>query len=132
MFATCSSDRTAKYFRCEDRCFGFASSTDLVSTPITSIAFSEDGKILYTAANDLLKCWNMYKGGILLDQVETSWKGVQDMAIIQDNLMGVGFSGGNLNLWLWDVKQKIKNNSRVSESQASFVLPKIGTKYSKK
>ena len=40
MFATCSADRTAKYFRCEDRCFGFASSTDLVSTAITSIAFS--------------------------------------------------------------------------------------------
>ena len=66
MFATCSADKTAKYFRCEDKCFGFASSTDLVSTPITSITFSDDGRTLYTAANDLLKSWNMYKGGILV------------------------------------------------------------------
>ena len=132
MFATCSSDRTAKYFRCEDRCFGVASSTDLVSTPITSIAFSEDGKVLFTAANDLLKAWNMYKGGVLLDQIETNWKGVQDMAMIQDALMGVAYSSGHLSLWIWDAKQKIKNSSKVAESQASFVLPKIGTKYSKK
>ena len=132
MFATCSSDRTAKYFRCEDKCFGFASSTDLVSTPITSIAYNEDGKVLYTASNDSLKSWNMYKGGLLLESIETSWKGVQDMAVIQDALMGIAFSSGHLSLWIWDAKQKIKNSSRVSESQASLVLPKIGNKFSKK
>ena len=74
----------------------------------------------------------MYKGGVLLDQIETSWKGVQDMAMIQDALMGVAYSSGHLSLWIWDAKQKIKNSSKVAESQASFVLPKIGTKYSKK
>ena len=74
----------------------------------------------------------MYKGGILLEHIETSWKGIQDLAMIQDALMGVGFASGHLSLWIWDAKQKIKNSSRVSESQASFVLPKIGAKYSKK
>ena len=54
------------------------------------------------------------------------------MSMVQGSLMGVAFSGGQLSLWLWDVNQKIKNTSRVSESQASFVLPKIGPKYSKK
>ena len=131
MFATCSADKTAKYFRCEDKCFGFASSTDLVSMPITSITFSDDGRILYTAANDLLKSWNMYKGGILVEQVETNWKGVQDIAMIQEALMGIAFTAGHLSLWVWDVKQKIKNSSRVSEGQSSLMLPKIGSKYSK-
>lgn len=74
----------------------------------------------------------MYKGGIIVEQVETSWKGVQDIAMIQEALMGIAFSAGNLSLWVWDVKQKIKNSSRVSEGQSSLVLPKIGTKYSKK
>lgn len=36
-----------------------------------------------------------------------------------------------MSLWVWDVKQKIKNASRVSEGQSSLVLPKIGQKYSK-
>ena len=66
MFATCSADKTAKYFRCEDKCYGYASSTDMIATPITSIGYSDDGKILYTAANDVLKSWNMYKNGLLV------------------------------------------------------------------
>jgi hypothetical protein len=38
----------------------------MVATPITAISFSLDGKTLYTAANDMLKSWNMYKNGLLL------------------------------------------------------------------
>lgn len=66
MFATCSADKTAKNFRCEEKCYGYISSTDMVATPITAIGFSLDGKTLYTAANDMLKSWNMYKNGLLL------------------------------------------------------------------
>ena len=69
MFATCSTDKTAKYFRCQEKCYGFASSTDMVSTPITAIAFNDDGKTLFTASNDVLKSWNMYKGGLLIDNI---------------------------------------------------------------
>ena len=69
MFATCSADKTAKYFRCQEKCYGFASSTDMVSTPITAIAFNDDGKTLFTASNDVLKSWNMYKGGLLIDNI---------------------------------------------------------------
>lgn len=38
----------------------------MVSTPVTAICFDDDGKFLYTAANDVLKIWNMAKGGILI------------------------------------------------------------------
>ena len=54
------------------------------------------------------------------------------MAMIQEALMGIAYSAGHLSLWVWDVKQKIKNSSSVSEGQSSLVLPKIGSKYSKK
>lgn len=40
MFATCSMDKTAKYFRCEEKCYGFTSSTEMIATPVTSIGFS--------------------------------------------------------------------------------------------
>lgn len=104
--------------------YGFASTTELVAMPITSIGFSEDGKTLYTAADNVLKSWNMYKNGMLLQTYDTNWKGIQDMAMIQGALMAVGYSLGTINLWLCDVNKKIKNTSQVV-SESSFVLPKI-------
>lgn len=96
----------------------------MVATPVTSISFSEDGKTLYTAANDVLKSWNMYKNGLLLETFDASWKGVQDMAMIKGALMGIAFSAGTLSLWVCDVQKKIKNSSQVEEP-GSLVLPKI-------
>lgn len=55
----------------------------MIATPITAIGFSNDGKTLYTAANDVLKSWNMYKNGLLLESFETNWKGVQDLSMIK-------------------------------------------------
>jgi hypothetical protein len=49
----------------------------MIATPITGIGFSQDGKILYTAANDVLKSWNMNKNGLLVETFEANWKGVQ-------------------------------------------------------
>ena len=122
MFATCSMDKTAKYFRCEDKCYGLTSSTEMVATPVTAIGFSEDGKTLYTAANDVLKSWNMYKNGLLLETFDAGWKGVQDIAMVKGALMGIA-CGVTVSLWVCDVQKKIKNSSQVSEE--SFVLPRI-------
>jgi WD40 repeat protein len=67
MFASCSMDKTAKYYRCESpNHFNLVSSTDMVATPITAIAFDDKGNFLYTAANDTLKIWNMAKNGLLI------------------------------------------------------------------
>lgn len=59
-------DKTAKYYRCEYNHFSFVSSTDMVATPVTAIAFDDEGKFLYTAANDTLKIWSMGKSGLLI------------------------------------------------------------------
>jgi WD40 repeat protein len=70
MFASSSMDKTAKYYRCEaPNHFHFVSSTDMVAMPITAIAFDDEGKVLYTAANDTLKIWNMAKGGLLIETI---------------------------------------------------------------
>lgn len=49
----------------------------MLATSITAFAYNSNGKLLYTAANDSLKVWNMYKKGMLVESVETNWKGVQ-------------------------------------------------------
>ncbi len=70
MFASCSMDKTAKYFRCEPpNHYSYVSTTDMVSTPITAITFNDKGTLFYTASNDTLKIWNMAKNGMLIEAV---------------------------------------------------------------
>ena len=53
MFASCSTDKTVKYYSCDKRkgSYGTASSTEQVSMPITSIDFSPDGSLVCAAGN---------------------------------------------------------------------------------
>lgn len=53
MFASCSSDKTVKYYSCDKRkgSYGNASSTEQVSMPITAIDFSPDGSLVCAAGN---------------------------------------------------------------------------------
>jgi hypothetical protein len=39
----------------------------MISTPATGLCFTPDGKSLFTAANDVLKSWNMFKNGLLIE-----------------------------------------------------------------
>lgn len=48
----------------------------MVAMPITAITFDDEGKFLYTAGNDTLKVWNMAKGGLLIETIESPWKAV--------------------------------------------------------
>ena len=41
----------------------------MVTSPVTAIEFSDDGKVLFTASNDTLKAWKMGKNGLLLDTI---------------------------------------------------------------
>jgi len=75
----------------------------MVATPITAICFSDDSKSLITAANDVLKSWNMHKNGLLLESFDVSWKGVQEISMINGTLMGIAFYAGSLSLWTCDM-----------------------------
>ncbi|CAD8063132.1 unnamed protein product [Paramecium sonneborni] len=90
------------------------SSTRTDTTPIQCILFEQNGKILYSAAYDSLKVWDVEHDCQLLDNVESSWRGVQDLLVVQerDQLLGLasnvqsGFSlhGVNLKTICQDVK----------------------------
>lgn len=68
MFASCSADRTAKYFSCDinKKTYTYVSSTELVSMPITAIDFNLEGTLLCTGANDVLRIWDMRRNGLLM------------------------------------------------------------------
>ncbi|CAD8152637.1 unnamed protein product [Paramecium pentaurelia] len=82
------------------------SSTRTDTTPIQCILFEQNGKVLYSAANDSLKVWDVERDCQLLDNVESSWRGVLDLIVVQerDQLLGLssnvqtGFSLHGVNL----------------------------------
>ncbi|CAD8067034.1 unnamed protein product [Paramecium sonneborni] len=82
------------------------SSTRTDTTPIQCILFEQNGKVLYSAAYDSLKVWDVEHDCQLLDNVESSWRGVQDLIVVQerDQLLGLasnlqsGFSLHGVNL----------------------------------
>lgn len=74
----------------------------MVSTAITAMTFDDDGKILYTASHDTLKMWNMAKGGLLIEAVESPWKGVLDICWTNNGLLGVAAGTNYLSIWMFD------------------------------
>ena len=79
----------------------------MVAMPVTSIAFDDEGKVLYTAANDTLKIWNMAKGGLLIETIESPWKGVQEICWTPDGVLGVAAGTHHLSFWAFDFNQKL-------------------------
>ena len=67
--------------------------------PITAIDFSTDGSFLCTAGNDILKIWNMNKNGLLLESIDSAWKGVQDILWVDKGIKGLASYGGTLSVW---------------------------------
>ncbi len=54
----------------------------------------------------MLKAWNMKKNGKLVDNIETSWKGVQDLCIKEGVLVAVSFHLSNLSVWVYNANGK--------------------------
>ncbi|CAK75916.1 unnamed protein product (macronuclear) [Paramecium tetraurelia] len=102
------------------------SSTRTDTTPIQCILFEQNGKVLYSAANDSLKVWDVEHDCQLLDNVESSWRGVMDLIVVQerDQLLGLssnvqnGFSLHGVNLK--SICQETKNLDVRSSGGASI------------
>lgn len=66
---------------------------------MTAIDFNPDGTLLCTGGNDTLKIWDMDKNGLLVDTIDTAWKGVQDILWSDKGIKGIASSGGYLSTW---------------------------------
>lgn len=82
--------------------------------PITALDFNPDGSKLCTAANDILKIWNMNKDGILVETFDSAWKGVQDVLWSEKGIKGIASYGGALSTWFCylDDKKNIEPDPR--------------------
>ncbi|KAM3141022.1 hypothetical protein pb186bvf_006823 [Paramecium bursaria] len=89
--ASGGGDRCVRYWDLEQYQAICATRTD--TTPIQQIQFVNEGKYLFSAAHESLKVWDMEKdGGQLLDNIESTWRGVQDMITDRDYLYGLAAS----------------------------------------
>ena len=77
-----------------------------MSMPITAIDFSPDGTLLCTGANDTLKIWHMRKNGLLMESIDSAWKGVQDLIWCENGIKGISSNAGVLSVWFCYLAEK--------------------------
>jgi len=118
--ATGSADKTVKYWDLEK--FGLICSTKPEATGIQSISFDPDGKYLFSAAQDAMRVWYVDTNDLnLLDNVETTWRGVQELAVQvnhkteEENLLGLAITNVSFGLWCCPLKAVNKDPAMTPE-----------------
>jgi WD40 repeat protein len=108
MFASCSVDKTAKYFTCDESKgkYQYVSSTDIVTMPITAIDFNLDGSLLCLASTNILRICDMKKSGVLIESLDSSWKNVQDILWCSKGIKGLAVSGEDVSVWFCYLNDK--------------------------
>ncbi|XP_043285326.1 katanin p80 WD40 repeat-containing subunit B1 isoform X2 [Venturia canescens] len=117
LLATGSADRTVHFWDLES--FQLVSSTEPnQSTAIRCLYFSQAGECLFAGSQDILRVYG-WEPSRALDTVPTGWGKIQDIAIVQNQLIGASFHAGNVVLYVCDLK-KISPFCGVSPAGTSF------------
>lgn len=66
---------------------------------MTAIDFNPDGTYFCSGGNDTLKIWDLNKNGVLVESIDSAWKGVQDILWCDRGIKGIASSGGYLTTW---------------------------------
>ncbi|CAK65864.1 unnamed protein product (macronuclear) [Paramecium tetraurelia] len=90
LLASGGADRCIRIWNLQD--LNQISMTRTDSTPIQSILINDNGKVIYSATHESLKVWDIEHDCQLIDNVESMWKGVQDMIITQDQEQLLGLA----------------------------------------
>ena len=97
------ADRTVKFWDLEK--MAHVSTTSPDSTGVTAICFEPaEGLFLFSAASESLKCWEI-EAAVMLDNIESTWRGVMDMDISSKNelLIGLAAYGTTFSVWTTDL-----------------------------
>ncbi|XP_045595443.1 katanin p80 WD40 repeat-containing subunit B1-like isoform X2 [Procambarus clarkii] len=102
LLASASHDRTVNFWDLEK--FSLVSATDADTGPIRTIAFHPDGDCVYAGSPDVLKVYG-WEPARTFDTVAMGWGKIQDIAIAQNQLIGAGFHGVHVSLYVVDLKR---------------------------
>ncbi|XP_066973074.1 katanin p80 WD40 repeat-containing subunit B1 isoform X16 [Macrobrachium rosenbergii] len=102
LLASASHDRTVNFWDLEK--FALVSSTDADTGPIRTIAYHPDGDCLYAGSPDVLKVYG-WEPARTFDTVAMGWGKIQDIAIASNQLIGAGFHGVHVSLYVVDLKR---------------------------
>jgi len=91
-------DRTAKYWDLET--FGHIATTSPDTTPIQQICFDPNGDYVFSAANESLKVWEI-ETPKLVDNIESTWRGVEDIQINEKDQVLVGLCNNSPSFSMW-------------------------------
>lgn len=102
LLASASHDRTVNFWDLEK--FALVSATDADTGPIRTIAFHPDGDCVYAGSPDVLKVYG-WEPARTFDTVAMGWGKIQDIAIASNQLIGAGFHGVHVSLYVVDLKR---------------------------
>ncbi|RDD47138.1 Katanin p80 WD40 repeat-containing subunit B1 [Trichoplax sp. H2] len=102
LLATGSSDRTVKFWDLET--FQLVSSTEQESSAIRRIKFSEDGSVIFSGLQDVLKVYN-WEPIRCYDTVQVGWEKIVDFTVASNQLIGASFNQANVSVSIIDIEK---------------------------
>uniref|UniRef100_A0A671UM47 Katanin p80 WD40 repeat-containing subunit B1 n=1 Tax=Sparus aurata TaxID=8175 RepID=A0A671UM47_SPAAU len=110
LLASGSSDRTVKLWDLEK--FTMIGSMEGNTSPVRCICFSQDGSCLYSGATDSLRVFG-WEPDRCFDVVPVGWGKVSDLAVCNQQLIGVSHQLSSVSSYVVDLKRVKKSGSSV-------------------
>ncbi|XP_038609567.1 katanin p80 WD40 repeat-containing subunit B1 isoform X1 [Tachyglossus aculeatus] len=128
LLASGSSDRTIRFWDLEK--FQVVSCIEGEPGPVRSILFNPDGCCLYSGSQDSLRVYG-WEPERCFDVVQVNWGKVADLAICNNQLIGVSFSQSNVSSFVVDLNRVTRSGTvvqgPVQESKPAAQPPPIGS-----
>uniref|UniRef100_F7EBA1 Katanin p80 WD40 repeat-containing subunit B1 n=1 Tax=Ornithorhynchus anatinus TaxID=9258 RepID=F7EBA1_ORNAN len=128
LLASGSSDRTIRFWDLEK--FQVVSCIEGEPGPVRSILFNPDGCCLYSGSQDSLRVYG-WEPERCFDMVQVNWGKVADLAICNNQLIGVSFSQSNVSSFVVDLNRVTRSGTvvqgPVQESKPAAQPPPVGS-----